>query len=107
MNQHNEKITTETRAASLKKTEKKADKRRVLILSILGNREMTAHEITEELLAGGHIDYYDPNFARPRLTELLQDGEVITVGKRKCGRTGKTVAVWKRNIQNDNENKVD
>jgi predicted ArsR family transcriptional regulator len=89
-------ITRETRKESHIKTDKKSMQRREIILSILGNKEMTAHQIIEGLLAGNHIFYYDPNFARPRLTELLKDGKIETVRKERCRKTGRTVAVYKR-----------
>ena len=88
--------TKETRRESYEAiTAKRAD-RRALILEILGDRKMTASEITEELLAKGYIKYYDRNFVAPRLTELKEAGIIMTVGKRMCRRTGKNVAVWAR-----------
>lgn len=91
--------TRETRRESYEAiTAKRAD-RRALILEILGDRQMTASELTEELLAKGYIKYYDRNFVAPRLTELKETGQVMTVGKRICKRTGKNVAVWARKEQ--------
>jgi predicted ArsR family transcriptional regulator len=89
-------ITNQTRRESLARTGKKSGQRRAIILEILGDKEMTAHEIIEELLAGGHIVYYDPNFARPRLTELLKDGKIEAIRKVPCPKTGRTVAVYRR-----------
>ena len=74
----------------------KAAARRQLILNTLGDKAMTAHELTDALLAQGHIRYYDRNYVSPRLTELKQAGMIQTVGRRVCPRTGKTVAVWQR-----------
>ena len=91
--------TKETRRQSYDAiTAKRAD-RRALILEILGARQMTASELTEELLAKGYIEYYDRNFVAPRLTELKDSGIVMTVGKRICKRTVKQVAVWARKEQ--------
>lgn len=88
--------TMETRRESYEAIKPKRTDRRNLILEILGSRQMTASEITEELLAKGYIKYYDRNFVAPRLTELKEAGIVETVGKRLCKRTNKNVAVWAR-----------
>lgn len=88
--------TIETRRESYEAIKPKRTDRRNLILEILGSRQMTASEITEELLAKGYIKYYDRNFVAPRLTELKEAGIVETVGKRLCKRTNKNVAVWAR-----------
>lgn len=91
--------TMETRRESYEAIKPKRTDRRNLILEILGSRQMTASEITEELLAKGYIKYYDRNFVAPRLTELKEAGIVETVGKRLCKRTNKNVAVWARREQ--------
>lgn len=88
--------TMETRRESYEAIKPKRVDRRNLILEILGSRQMTASEITEELLAKGYIKYYDRNFVAPRLTELKEAGIVETVGKRLCKRTNKNVAIWAR-----------
>ncbi len=89
-------ITKETRRESYEAIIPKITDRKSLILEIMKDRAMTAHEITEELLAKGHIKYYDRNFVSPRLTELKQEGVIETVGKKMCRRTNKKVAVWTR-----------
>lgn len=38
-----------------------------LILETLGNRELTASEITEELVAAGRIPYFNRNYVAPEL----------------------------------------
>ena len=65
-----------------------------LILETLGNRSMTVEEITDELVAAGHLKYYDRNFVAPRLTELKGAGVLEVVGKKPSKRTGKNTAVW-------------
>lgn len=88
--------TMETRRESYDAIKTKRSDRRNLILEILGSRQMTASELTEEMLAKGYIKYYDRNFVAPRLTELKDAGIVETVGKRLCKRTNKNVAIWAR-----------
>lgn len=88
--------TMETRRESYDAIKAKRSDRRNLILEMLGSRQMTASELTEEMLAKGYIKYYDRNFVAPRLTELKDAGIVETVGKRLCKRTNKNVAIWAR-----------
>lgn len=72
------------------------EKRCRLILETLGSREMTASEITEELVAAGRIPYFNRNYVAPRLTEMKQMGILKTVGRRKATRSDATEAVWAR-----------
>lgn len=88
--------TGDARGESYDTIETKRAARRGLILEILGSRQLTASELTEELLAKGYIKYYDRNFVAPRLTELKEAGIIHTTGKRLCHRTGKNVAIWAR-----------
>ena len=96
-------ITDETRRDSYKIVKPVSGKRRQLILDVMGEKEMTANEIAEALHAKGRIPFYERNFVAPRLTELKADGKVKTVGKRYCGKTGRMVAVWAKNKE-DNKN---
>ena len=61
-----------------------------LILETLGNRELTASEITEELVAAGRIPYFNRNYVAPRLTELKEIGILTTVGRRKVRPPART-----------------
>lgn len=67
-----------------------------LILETLGTRQMTASELTEELVATGKIPYFNRNYVAPRLTELKDIGILETVGRRKATRSDVTEAVWAR-----------
>ncbi len=87
-------ITEETQRESYENIKPTTGQRRALILEILGDREMTANEIAEELFRRGYIPFYERNFAAPRLTELKTDGKVEVVGKRLCSKTNRTIAVW-------------
>ena len=51
-------------------------------------------KFTDELVAAGHLKYYDRNFVAPRLTELKGAGVLEVVGKKPSKRTGKNTAVW-------------
>lgn len=89
-------ITEETRRESYQIVRPAAQRRRAIILEVLGDKEMTATEIAEALFVRGDTPYYERNFAAPRLTELKADGKVKTVGKRFCEKSRRMVAVWAR-----------
>lgn len=89
-------ITKETRRESYDAILPKVKKRSCLILETLGDRQMTASEITEELVAAGKIPYFNRNYVAPRLTELKDIGVLETVGRRKATRSDATEAVWAR-----------
>lgn len=72
------------------------NKRYSQILEILGDREMTAKEISYEMFLKGYIPTDERNFTSPRLTELSIQGVVEPVGKKKCSWTNKSVTVFKR-----------
>lgn len=91
-----DKTTKETRRQSYDAVLPKREKRCRLILETLGGREMTASEITEELVAAGEIPYFNRNYVAPRLTEMKQMGILKTVGRRKATRSDATEAVWAR-----------
>lgn len=86
--------TKETRRRSYDAVLPKRAARCRLILETLGNRELTASEITEELVAAGRIPYFNRNYVAPRLTELKEIGILTTVGRRKATRSDATEAVW-------------
>lgn len=87
-------ITDQTRRESYETVKPDTKRRRQMILEILGDREMTANEIAEALYENGITPFYERNFAAPRLTELKNEGKVITIGKKYCTKTGRMIAVW-------------
>ena len=93
-----DRTTRETRRQSYDAVLPKREKRCRLILETLGAREMTASEITEELVAAGKIPYFNRNYVAPRLTELKDIGVLETVGRRKATRSDATEAVWARTL---------
>ena len=92
-------ITKETRRTSYEAVLPKINKRSRLILEILGDKEMTVSEITDELLKGLYISYYNRNYVAPRLTELKDMGIVETCGRRKSTRSTNTEAVWRKVVK--------
>lgn len=89
-----DRTTRETRRQSYDAIIPKRGKRCRLILDTLGDRRMTASEITEELVKTGKIPYFNRNYVAPRLTEMKEMGVVETVGRRKATRSDATEAVW-------------
>jgi len=87
-------VTMQTRNESYKIVQPNAHKRRQAILDIMGDREMTANEIAEELFKNGITPFYERNFAAPRLTELKAEGKVKAVGKKYCEKTNRMIALW-------------
>lgn len=85
-----DRTTRETRRQSYDAVLPKREKRCRLILETLGDREMTASEITEELVAAGEIPYFNRNYVAPRLAEMKQMGILKTVGRRKATRSDAT-----------------
>lgn len=90
-----ENTTLETRLESEASVDKNL--RYAQILDTLGTREMTAKEIANEMWIKSMIPTNERNFVSPRLTELLYQGVLEIVGKKKCDWTGKTVTVFRRN----------
>lgn len=67
------------------------------IIEILGNREMTAREIENEMCKLGYSTYFDMNHVRPRLTELANEWhEIIECGSKEDYITHKRVAVYRK-----------
>lgn len=87
-------ITLENR--NLANLEIDKTKRYKQILDVLGDKEMTAKEIAQEMYMRGEIPTNERNFTSPRLTELSIQGIVEPVGKKKCEWTNKMVTTYKR-----------
>lgn len=71
------------------------EKRYAQIKSILGEREMTAREVAEEMFDRGYTNNRERNNSAPRLTELVDRCEVEEVGKKKDNLTGKSVTTYR------------
>ena len=84
----------ETRAEAHESVDKK--KRYAEIIEIMeDNKEpMTAKEISVEMFKRGYTPTAERNFSSPRITELLKNGTLDVIGKKKCKFTGKTVSVY-------------
>lgn len=87
-------ITLETRVEAEETVDKQV--RYNQILEILDGKEMTAKEIANEMWMRGLTPTNERNFVSPRATEMLIDGRLEIVGKKKCEWTGKKVTVYRR-----------
>lgn len=91
-------ITIRNRREAYDEIKPKRESRKVMILEVLENGDpngMTAEEVAQQLLHDGKITHIDPNFTRPRLTELKEEGKVEVVGKRRSLITARNTTVWK------------
>lgn len=90
-------IALMNRHEAYERVKPKRPNRKDMILDVLTSGDpggMTADEIGERLVEAGIIPNNSPNFTRPRLTELKEDGLVAIVGRRP-GKSGCDVSVWK------------
>ncbi len=88
-------ITKETRRESYYTVLTTLTERHKAVLTILKEcGDMTAQEIATELYKRGITPNDERNFAAPRLTELADKGMVQAVGKKICGKTGRSVTIW-------------
>lgn len=87
-------ISMETRRESYQAVKPTVKARQTLILTILGEKQMTALEIADELYKQGYTPHTERNFSAPRLTELKQAGKIKAVCKKMCRATGRNVTVW-------------
>jgi DNA-binding transcriptional regulator YiaG len=88
-------ISKETRRESHNAVLPSLRARQKAVLRILRERgDLTAQEIAAVLQSEGVTPTDERNYAAPRLTELCEMGLVQTVGKKVCGKTGRTVTVW-------------
>lgn len=84
----------ETRSEAEKQVNKQ--KRYVEIINILESHKegLTAKEIAVEMYKRGYTPTDERNFSSPRLTEMLKNGKVDVIGKKKCEYSKKSVAVF-------------
>jgi repressor of nif and glnA expression len=87
-------ISAETRAESYKTVDVETKKKQVL--DCLGDREMTAKEVANEMVRRGYTNIKERNASAPRLTQLFEERKVVIVAKKIDTETGKKVCVYKK-----------
>lgn len=86
-----QRITKECRLEAWFKCE--PQKRCRAILEAMGHEELTARQIA------GKLGFKDLNAVKPRLSEMVQRGNLVVVGKTKDYKTGRSVSVFKAVIR--------
>lgn len=84
----------ETRAEAHETVDKKKRYKQIIEIMIDNKEPMTAKEISVEMYKRGYTPTSERNFSSPRITELLKNGTLDIIGKKKCKFTGKTVTVY-------------
>ena len=70
-------------------------KRYIQIKEILKDKQLTFREIAQAMYDKGYTLSPETTYSQPRVTELVQKGEVEPIGKVKSEVTGKTVTVFR------------
>lgn len=86
--------TLETRSESYESVDKNKRYKQILEIMIDNKEPMTAKEISVEMYKRGFTPTSERNFSSPRITELLRNGTLDVIGKKRCKFTGKTVSVY-------------
>lgn len=84
----------ETRAEAELKVNKKNHYFQIIEILNDFNRPMTAKEIAVEMKSRGYSYTDERNVSAPRITEMLQNGLLDCVGKKKCQYTNTMVGVF-------------
>lgn len=91
---YGEFTTLETRHDANISVDKQQRYKQILEIMIDNKEPMTAKEISVEMHKRGFTPTSERNFSSPRITEMLRDGILDVIGKKKCKFTGKTVSVY-------------
>ena len=89
-----EMTTLETRSESYESVDKQQRYKQILEIMTDNKEPMSAKEISYEMYKRGYTPTSERNFSSPRITELLRNGKLDVIGKKKCKFTGKTVSVY-------------
>jgi len=84
----------ETRAEAHEKVDKAKRYRQIKTVLRVYKKGRTAKQIAVIMYKKGVIPTAERNFTAPRLTELVEKGEVEPIGKTFCEYTGKKVTVY-------------
>lgn len=87
--------TAITRRESNQKTKRSFMCQQILIVLYQSAQPLTAREIAIVLHDKGVVKYPARSTVQPRLTEMLEDGEVIVAGKVFDAETNRRVAAYK------------
>lgn len=85
----------ETRAEANETVDRKKRYKQIVEIMQDNKEPMTAKEISMAMYKRGYTPTGERNFSSPRITELLKNGILDVIGKKKCRFTGKTVSVYR------------
>lgn len=91
---YGEFTTLDTRAESNENVDKVKRYNQIIEILHEHTEPMSAKEIAVEMNRKGYTPTSERNFASPRITELLRNGILDVIGKKKCEYSGKTVSVF-------------
>lgn len=83
----------ETRAESYESVDIKLRQNQIKEILEDSKTPMSDKEIAVEMSKRSYIPTSERNFSSPRITELLQTGELEVIGKKKCQYSNKKVRV--------------
>ncbi|MBC8574465.1 hypothetical protein [Jingyaoa shaoxingensis] len=86
--------TARTRRESNELVNRKRSCQNVAAVLAGSEKPLTAREIAAELYSYGLVDYPIRQAVQPRLTELVEDGDVIVTGKVYDTETKRNVAAY-------------
>ena len=93
--EYGEMTTLETRSDANDQVDRKKRYKQVMeCMTAAGPEGMTAKECAVAMCKCGYIPTSERNFSAPRINELCGMGLLEPIGKKRCGYTGKTVAVF-------------
>lgn len=89
-------ITLETRRESYQRISSKSEARQQQCIEGLRHLggSATANELARYLFNLGMTPFFNRNYVHPRLNELVEQGTVKVVGKRRDEETGRTVSIY-------------
>lgn len=91
---YGEFTTLETRHDSNESVDKQQRYKQILEIMIDNKEPMSAKEIAVEMHKRGYTPTSERNFSSPRITELLRNGTLDVIGKKKCEYSNKMVSVF-------------
>ncbi len=86
-------VSAETEMLSEELTDKQKKYKQIVEILTEANEPMTDREIARAMKQKGYIGYEERNAAAPRVTELIKEGRLEAIGKKKDSITDRMVRV--------------
>ena len=88
-------ITAETRRESYQKTEPENLYKKIISVLAASSVPLSARQVATILFDSGNIEAPYRGIIQPRLTELIEEGEIVVCGKIYDELTKRNVAIYK------------